>query len=157
MSFRITSIKMGVLRNDGIQHLLTGDLGRWWSSYLDTEQGDQSLPPQPVAPSPRTTGFCCHGTTLHVWWGTVVGVICSATMLLTQQTWKSLVCGVILSKAAVWRRSFPPCSGPALPAQSREASQCGRDSTHVSAIPRGPRHRDCRGSSMRGSALWISH
>lgn len=77
--------------------------------------------------------------------------------LLSQQTCKSLVCGVISCMAAAWRRSFHPCSSPALPAQSGEASQCGRDSTHVSAIPWGPRHRDCGGSSMKGPALWINH
>lgn len=52
----------------------------------------------------------------HVFYG-VVGVICCAAALLSQQTWKSLVCGVISCMAAAWRRSFHPCSGPALPAQ----------------------------------------
>lgn len=140
--------------------------GTWRSDCLGTEQGEgaatrpealQSLSPAPVAPSPRTTGFCCHGTFDGARFYGVVGVICCEGALLSQQTWKSLVCGVISCMAAAWRRSFHPCSGPALPAQSGEASQCGRDSTHVSAIPRGPRHRDCGGSSMKGPALWINH
>lgn len=97
----------------------------------------------PVATSPRLTGFCCHGTSQRVWWRTFYG----ESRGLPLSGWSTLQprCSVL---SAIWnsllRRLSPrslQCGGnsytrPTQPSTA-QPTQCGRDNTHVSAIPQG--------------------